>query len=437
MLFADRRKYYNRCIPNEVLAPDDPRNVDIDAIEVAGEKPRGVVWSQRLADHFLLADQPVCRFVTGLPGCGKSTDLRRLAQHLREDRTAKLLPVVVEADDYFDLDAPIDVPDLLCGIVIATEAAVAKECGGNPGTPGVAQRLWTWLTQTDVELTKLSAKAGVAEAVLELKQRPDLRERFRNNAASQVRALVDHVRKDMGALQAQAQAAGWAGLLVIVDSLEKLRGISTTWLQVLDSAERVFVQQADDLALGVHAVYTVPMALMWRMRRPIDVVPMIKLHDRLDLADPPRLLPAGREAARTIVRQRIDEAGLQALFGDDWSAAVDDLIRLSGGYPRELVRLLQNAVHAVGDVPLDAQARERLAAEFRDQLQRMVARDDLPMLREVARERQVRVDRAQLSALDHLVRAQVILAYHNAQPWFDVHPAVRGLLHEPAPAVGP
>ena len=51
MDFADRKLYYNRCDPSEALAPDDERNVDLDAEAVGGYRPRGVVWVERLASE--------------------------------------------------------------------------------------------------------------------------------------------------------------------------------------------------------------------------------------------------------------------------------------------------------------------------------------------------------------------------------------------------
>jgi len=126
--FAERQRYYNRYKPLEALAPDDDRNVEIDAICIDGERPRGAIWVDRIANHFLLADSPLCRFVTGLPGSGMSTDLLRLADHLRQDHTRKVLPVIAKAEGLLDLDAPIDVP----GLILAVDRAVRPQEGQLP-----------------------------------------------------------------------------------------------------------------------------------------------------------------------------------------------------------------------------------------------------------------------------------------------------------------
>lgn len=218
MRFADRQRYYNRCKPLEALAPDDDRNVAIDAICIDGERPRGAGWVDRIANHFLLADGPLCRFVTGLPGSGKSTDLLRLAEHLRQDHTCKLLPIIAKAEDLLDLDAPIDVPDLMLAVVQATEAEVSRVCGPAPSATGAMERLWKWLSSTDVELQKLEANVGVTKVVAELRRRDDLRARLRNNVSLRVRAFIAEVRERLTELEARARDSGFAGLLVIVDS---------------------------------------------------------------------------------------------------------------------------------------------------------------------------------------------------------------------------
>jgi hypothetical protein len=61
------------------------------------------------------------------------------------------------------------------------------------------------------------------------------------------------------------------------DSLEKLRGTSLTWKQVLESAERIFGNGAPYLQLPVHVLYTIPPALTRRMADPVSFLPMVKV----------------------------------------------------------------------------------------------------------------------------------------------------------------
>jgi hypothetical protein len=87
MDLGTRRTYYNRCHPSDTLDPGDDRYVDIDAIDPA-HPVRGQDWVTRLADRIELSDRPVYELFTGLPGSGKSTELRRLVQRLQSRQPA-------------------------------------------------------------------------------------------------------------------------------------------------------------------------------------------------------------------------------------------------------------------------------------------------------------------------------------------------------------
>ena len=47
--FKQIRTYYNLCAPDEPLKPNDPRNIDLDQIQIDNHSPRGRNWVHRLA----------------------------------------------------------------------------------------------------------------------------------------------------------------------------------------------------------------------------------------------------------------------------------------------------------------------------------------------------------------------------------------------------
>ena len=84
-----------------------------------------------------------------MPGSGKSTELRRLAVRLSKQDGAHLLPVLVDAERVIDLANPIDVPEIIAGILECTEAVVLEKEGKDPAKAmeeGYLTRLWSWLT---------------------------------------------------------------------------------------------------------------------------------------------------------------------------------------------------------------------------------------------------------------------------------------------------
>jgi len=198
-----------------------------------------------------------------------------------------------------------------------TEKVVLQAEGktNKPLSDGPFKRLWTWLTTTDVELSKLSLEAFGGGADFNLKTNPTVRARVRDILGKHPAQFVKLVRDELEDLDLRAKLAGnKGGLFVIFDSLEKLRGTSLTWRDVLTSAERIFANGAPLLQLPVSVLFTVPPALARRMNDPVEFLPMIKVRDKegvLSRGDR-RHLPAGEEAHPRSRPQRIVWRGSRA-----------------------------------------------------------------------------------------------------------------------------
>ncbi len=425
MDFERLQELYNRCNPDEALPPGDPRNVDIDHRGV-----RGTNWTNKLARQIELSKTPVFQLFTGLRGTGKSTEIRRLYTRLSDPAQRNLLTVLIDADDVLDLTAEIDVSDVLALVLLHTERAVIAAEGGNAADAlkeGAAQRLWTWLSNTDVEIGKVTAgiEAGAkADIELNMKTNPTVRQRVRGIVARHLGTFVRFVHDELRELEGRAKKAKRSGIAILFDSLEKLRGTSLTWKPVLDSAERVFGTGAPYLQLPVHVLYTIPPALARRMTDPVAFLPMIKVRS----ADG-TLHPAGVEVIADLVGKRIDPAGLDDLFGHD---AIHDRIRAialwSGGYPREIVRLLQTLLELEA-FPVSAKTLERELHRAGNTYRGIVYDSGaIPLLAAVNRtKRLIPKDDHEREAADLFLQNNVILRYLNDEEWMDVHPAVAGM----------
>lgn len=420
-----RRTYYNLCKPNEALEPDDSRYVDLDSLGTPEARVRGLSWVEKLAEQIELSDEPVCQLFTGLPGSGKSTELKRLARRLQAEDGPNLLPVLISAEEVFDLANPIDVPDIIIAILDGTDTALLEAEGKDPAAAmkeGYLRRLWNWLSKTDVVLSGAEfAVPDGASLTVELKTRPSLRQRVRATLAAYLSQFLKEATEELHLMQARAVALGKAGLVIIFDSLEKLRGISTNWEEVLVSAERIFAGGAPYLKLPVHVLYTIPPALISRKRfEQVLFIPMIKLRARNGTR-----FSDGFKAARQIITQRVPEEALAELFGSALEQRLEKLIEWSGGYPRELVRLLQSSV-AVAHWPLSDSEFQRTLNEVGDQYRKLVPADAFPWLARVASEQYLTLrDEAHRQAADLMLSNNAVLRYLNDKDWFDLHPAVR------------
>jgi hypothetical protein len=422
-----RRTYYNRCKPYEALDPDDPRYVDLDSLGTPEARVRGVSWVEKLAEQIELSDEPVCQLFTGLPGSGKSTELKLLARRLEAPNGANLFPVLISAEEVFDLANPIDIPDIIIAILHGAESALLKAEGKDPAEAmkeGYFRRLWNWLNRTDAVLSGAEfAIPDVATFAVELKTRPTLRQRVRSTLAAYLSQFLKEASEELRLLEARAVDLGKTGLVIIFDSLEKLRGISTNWEEVLVSAERIFAGGAPYLRLPVHVLYTIPPALISRKRfEQVLFIPMIKLRTRSGMR-----FPAGFKAAREIITHRIPEQALAEIFGPSptLEERLEKLIEWSGGYPRELVRLLQSSV-AAAHWPVSGSDFQRILNEVGDQYRKLVPADAFPWLARVASEQYLTLQNEEhRQAADLMLSNNAVLRYLNDKDWFDLHPAVR------------
>lgn len=405
MEFATRKRLYNRCNPDEPLSPGDDRWVDLDAFGPAA--PRGVRRAEALASVLLLSSRPTCQFLTGIAGSGISTELRRLAA-----LAPKLLPVAIDAVEVIDPTAVIAVADLLVAVLGRTSNAVVT-LGGRPSD---IARFHRWIPGKPTSWT---------EALVELRHAVPSRMAFRSEVSAEFSRFIYDVQQELSNLDHEARRLGRDGIVVLFDSFEKLRGMSDTWTQVLASAERVFGADGSYLELPVHAVYTVPPALMLRLRSPVRVLPALRIADRAGQPD------VGLDAARALVRARVPDDELDdALGANAREARVRRLIEGTGGLPGGIVRLVRDVI---AQSPLDDSAFERLLSMAGEPYRRSIPESAYPWLARVSVEKALALpDDASRAIADRMLTDAAVVPYEDVAEWFDLHPALRSI-----PGIGP
>ncbi|MDM8525159.1 hypothetical protein QUF80_17450 [Desulfococcaceae bacterium HSG8] len=425
MDFKAKKKYYNRCAPYEPLDPDDERNVDLDGLgDETGDYVRGINWTEKLLNEITLSDQTVFKLFTGHPGSGKTTELRRLAQRLSDPELGNFLPVFINAEEVIDLVNPIEVTDIISAIVFSAEKTVIEAEGGVPETSldeGYLKRFWNWLTNTDAELKQVEFEvASVGKLVYEMKTRPALRKRIRKTAALHFSRFIKDAKNELEMLNRRVKnTLKRDGMVIIFDSIEKLRGLTSNWHEVLASAEQVFSGGAPYIRLPVHVLYTVPAALATRMTG-VEFLPMIKVCDKTKSP-----YPKGINAARELIRRRVPDDILKEIFGADAMAGrLEKLILRSGGYPREIVQILQMSI-AQKQHPVSESAFEHILADIANQYRMIVTGESFAWLACVAKTKFLTIENDDHRQIADLMLANhAVLRYLNDALWFELHPAV-------------
>lgn len=419
MDFKSRQYYFNRCDPYEALSPTDERNFDLDSDE---DLVRGVNWVKRLAGHIELSQKPTFQLFTGLPGSGKSTELKRLKTYLEDPERSYCMVVVVDAEEVLDLTNPIDIPDLLAAVVFKVESTLAVLEGNDLEQAlesGFMSRLWKWICEHDATLSKAEVSLKALKLVFEMKDRPSLRAQIRKVVGARLPEFLRQVRGELKDFDRRAKALGYRGLVIIVDSLEKLRGISSNWVEVLESAERLFANRGPHLTLPVHVIYTIPTALVARRFDEVEFMPTITLRTQDGKSWSPGLL-----TARKLVRRRIPDSALEEILGPEYEQRCRELISWSGGFPREIIRMLR-ALIAVDRFPVTDKDFTRIGNEIYDQFNMIITADAFPWLAKVSVTKKLAIsDDEHRPIVDQLLSNNAVLRYLNDEGWFDLHPAI-------------
>ena len=193
-------------------------------------------------------------YFTGQRGTGKSTELNRLGVELSG---GAIKPFVVDALDVLSEDHLIEVEDLLLMVAVSFAEKVYRETGENTLAPGGVFARFTKFLETeinfkDVKLYGITAEFKKAQKTISQRIRDyqiDRRESFANQCREFVTQLAEFVKQRLRRDK----------VVLIVDSLERLRGDGPRAAEMFDHVTRVL--GGDDSKLRfpeVIVVYSVP-----------------------------------------------------------------------------------------------------------------------------------------------------------------------------------
>lgn len=424
---------------DKTIAPDDPKYVP----GLHGSAEEDVIGA--LLEDILTRPAPDSHlfYFSGQRGTGKSTELRRLEQLLLDENAQ-----VIRFDslDFITETEKVTVESVLL-LVTAGLAAWADTNYREPFLHASAwERFSNWL-KTDVELTEFTA--------------PGLKVKLKEQQVS----VAEKIRKLSAPLEWTKKVQGFAGdivefirqqtrrerVVVIVDSLERLRGVSgADQDDMFQHVINTFAGDFDRLRIpSASVVYSVPpyLALMADVRNFVTCFALasVRVYGKpISNGNPtasrrqPR--PEGLEKMRSLIARRYAEWG-QVLD----ASALDALAKASGGDLRHFMQRLVSGVvgkaqFALDRVPLKANdpVLNQVIDENRGETERLTVQSEWPLLVDIARTHNaIAADRADsLRTLARLFDTRVILNYRNGAEWFDIHPLLWPLidkLHEQQP----
>jgi hypothetical protein len=435
ILLHELQNFVESCDPAVPLGPDDPRYVPLDeGTPVRGSSGRSCMDDLAKTILFAGPGKMKCLLFTGFPGTGKTTELVRLGARLTASKDLPTRVIHIDFEDYIDRFAPASVTDVLrvLAYVLDREATVAE--GKDPdATPGYLLRLADFLTRTEVELKGIEAKVGVeafaTSLKFEAKHDPTFRAAIHKALAGRFQQFAADAQSEMTQALVRLQAATHdERFVVICDGLEKIAPVREDEReQVEKSVETLYVHHAELLHLPCHAIYTFPLWLRFRTaplgtlygREPL-ILPSVKVAEQDEARTPYR---PGYDKLIEIVRRRVD---IGRVFGADLAATLEPIVVASGGYTRDLLRLVRELLYEANEFPVTPKDTETVVRQLAENYARTIRSPDLDLLVEVAKTHALpEGDTARLARFGRLFEQFLVLAYRNGSEWYDVHPVVR------------
>lgn len=432
MDLAQRKKYYNICNPY-AQSIDDKYILDIDGFEIDG-RALNVRGENHLADDMVTqiswSDRPQSIYFTGYTGSGKTTELRRVMKRLESPTEGNLLPIYINIVDYFDINSPIDLSDILTIITYKVIVEVGEYQGKSEaeifGENDYFGRLWHWLRETHVSLGDFDIDVGGANITVNLKETPHFRKIVKQGINDNFSRYKRDIIQEIGKINEEVKryeknGIKKDGIVVVIDQLEKNRGTSANSDDVKEAIEKVFANR-DNLALPIDVIYTIPPYLS--VKKSIGDIAFLPVVKVITKGDEPS--QDGIEVMKAFIEKRIPRDDLMVILGDDYISKMEYIIKATGGYPRDLLKITQSIITtkkypvSIADIDkslktIDNDFQEFLLShqKYRDELIKIHTTKALTHNEDI---------------ISNLFDAHAILRYMNGELWYNTHPSIKKLL---------
>lgn len=412
---------------DEALTHEDFERIYVVRRRVDDPDPRrSSIPTSKVIAKRLLGDARAKILLTGQKGSGKSTELRKTLSDPALGKRFQVITLV--ASNRLDLFQAIDARAFLLAIATALAEWIAGQPMSGPlgwgNRAGARTEAWVKLLADyaaplppeglrDGEQEWKLGVTGLVELTTRLRSDEQVREEVRKGERYGVPRLSALVNELLGLTRWIAER----DVLLVLDDGDKILHES--------SARDIFVTNATALLrLPCALVATFPYWLHFdpelnavRQQCHVEVLTNVKVVTR----DAPTTVLPGAFGFFSQLYRRLVAPGADWLSDD----GLEEAVRMSGGIPREFLRVLERAFCLADDW-----SEARVTAETTRHAARELRREMIPSTETEATRRRlerVRITR-QLATVDDrlLLAGLLIVELTNDVPWYDVHPLLQG-----------
>ena len=411
---------YNAFTPTP-LQPGDPAYVDCRAVRGDEDVVEDLGRTVRRSREFTY------QLYSGYRGSGKTTELLRLGQDL-ESRDHVVVYFAADEEDLSVQDAQYTDILLACTRHLLKRLKAASP---EPILKWLRARLrdLSDVMSTEINIDQVDLEVGLKEFAKisaavrsEPGQRQKIREKIEPHTETLIRALNQFIKEGSEHLPIGTK------LIVIADNLDRIVPIFRD--NGRSNHEEIFLDRHEQLkALECHIIYTVPISMVysrWATELKDNygiplVLPSIRV--RQEDGSP---YEGGLDILKSIIQVRLPSELRDSLVPDVFESTdvLTELCLMSGGYVRDLIQLMQEAITKTDILPIRSRAVQRATEALRDVYRRAVEEKQWEVLRTVHRSKEIENDEVQRG----LLFSRCVLEYRyfddedNKHTWYDVHP---------------
>jgi hypothetical protein len=371
-------------------------------------------------------------FLTGTRGTGKSTQMRKLQHKLKNDGFAAIW---LDAEDYLNLQQPLDVVEFLFFLVGGMSDAVERDnlVDTQQGLQRGWRRLRDWLVglprRVSLDGIEITASAGFTELLgAEIGLKSEIRKdesfvsQMREYLEGRLSQLIEFANKCTEDIAREVREKWdgerrdpFRGVVLLVDSLDHARGaeFAASRRALID----LFDRNLDAITLDhCKTIFIVPPHL------PVEYGSKRVLTNVLVLNRDGSLRPEGSSALREMICRRLPTQDLDVFFSTE--KQLKEMILKSGGHLRDLLSIVREAATRTDILPItDATVSDAIrhvragllpiADDERRALLRVKQNSDLPL-----------PSQDSWFAVASLLDRHLILGYQNGEVWYGIHPLI-------------